>query len=209
MLAISGNPLLREHRSDEPARILRRRSVRRQTKHMLAIANAAKDIESLPGDEESILVIMRGNFHGWDLVPAILKLATPAVIEDLSVATLGFNKSNAEELLGLIDASKVRRVQFIASCYFKASCPDEFRILAEGLKSRGMPIVAARSHAKILAMRLSSGEGITVESSANLRSCRNIEQFCMTNSDRLYEFHRQWISEIVARGDQEPRKAKS
>lgn len=175
---------------------LRRVSRKRQMLHMLHVANAAKQLGALPGPEESVHCVMRGNYHGWDLVPAVIRLAAPATIAELYVATLGFNGTNAAELLELVDAGTIAAVTFLCSCYFQGSSAPEFERLSAGLARRGHRCMAARSHAKILLCRLTDGRAIVVESSANLRSCRNVEQFCMTQSVELYEFHRGWINEI-------------
>jgi hypothetical protein len=186
-LKLDANPLLSAKKNYDE-RIFRRKSSRRDTMHALHIANAAKRLEKLPEENESIHAIMRGNFHGWDLVPATMQLAGCG-IEKLYVATLGFNARNTAELLKFIDAGRIGFCRFLCSCYFKDASAAEFESLRQGLSDRGMQIVAARTHAKILAMRLMDGRSIVVESSANLRSCRNIEQFCMTNSGELFKFH--------------------
>lgn len=205
LLPLSTNPILQRaappQGPDTPplkhAHVLKRPNAKRQTLRMLNVANAARELGSLPEPNETFHVVMRGNFHGWDLVPAVLRLAAPATIKYLLVATLGFNKQNATELLELLDTGKIARVTFLCSIYFQRSCPDEFNMLDAGLRQRSHRLSATRSHAKILAMELSNGAKLVVESSANLRSCRNIEQFAMTRSDELYEFHKAWIEEVT------------
>jgi hypothetical protein len=179
------------------AHVMRRKVTKRTLKHLHEIANAAAEFDRLPERDESIHCLMRGNFHGWDIVPAVLHLAKPATITALYVATLGFNKQNATELVEMIDAGKIRRVVFVCSCYFQKANPGEFELLRNGLAQRGHTVVATRSHAKILAMQLDDGRAIVTESSANLRSCRNIEQVCMTESPELFAFHRFWIDEVA------------
>jgi hypothetical protein len=208
MLKLAQNPLLKPPTPTAGAEthlpnahVLRRASGKRQTIHALNVSNAARELDRLPAVDESIHVVMRGNFHGWDVVPAVLRLATPATIATLIVATLGFNRQNAAELLDLIDAARIGRVAFLCSVYFQRSCPAEFGILAAGLQQRGQRITAARSHAKVIGFDLSDGRKIVVESSANLRSCRNIEQFCMTQSADLYHFHARWIGEVIDAGE--------
>jgi hypothetical protein len=147
--------------------------------------------------EESLHVICRGNFPLWSIVPATLTLANPAIIDSLHIATLGFSHQNAADLLALMDAGQVREVGIVASCYFEKQNPSEFRVMAEGLHDRGQRIVALRSHAKIIAMALSDGRRFTVESSANLRSCRNIEQITFTQSPALHDFHAGWIASVI------------
>jgi len=42
-------------------------------------------------------------------------------------------------------------------------------------------------------MELTDGRCVVVESSANLRSCRNIEQFTMSHDRALLQFRRSWM----------------
>jgi hypothetical protein len=215
VLALSTNPLLKSAASNQDtpdqlkkAHTLKRKAAKRDAQHALDIANAANELGEIPGPEESLHCVMRGNFHGWDLVPAILRLADPATIDCLYVATLGFNKQNAAELLELFDRGQIAKVVFVCSVYFQQSCPGEFEMLHNGLRSRGQTIIAVRSHAKILGVALSDGRRLAVESSANLRSCRNIEQFCFTNSAAPYRFHAEWIDQITQAVGQQAEPAK-
>lgn len=177
-----------------------RRARRRQFLNMLKVANAAKHLERLPAANETFHCVMRGNYHAWDLVPAVLRLAAPATMPVLYIATLGFNRANAAELLALINAGQIGKVGFICSCYYQKHNPADFAYLADGLAEHGGQALAMRSHAKIQAMKLSDGRHITIESSANLRSCHNAEQFSMTNDRNLFEFHASWISQALKRG---------
>lgn len=186
-----------------------RQSLKREMLHLLNVANAAKYIERLPEPSETIHAIMRGNYHAWDLVPAVLKLAAPATIEYLGVATLGFNRSNAQELVELLDAGKVRRVDFICSCYFRSTSGDEFAFLHHQLAARRQRVVAIRSHAKVVLFELSDGRRLVIESSANLRSCSNLEQFALTHDAELLAFHKSWICTLIDKAnDDDARKRK-
>lgn len=174
-----------------------RRSTKRQMRHLIDVQAAANHLERLPVDGESFHCVMSGRFHGFDLVPAILRLAEPATCTRLTVCTLGFNKANASELVDLFDAGKVTAVDFIASCYFKSTSGDEFELLHRQLTARQQRCVAIRSHAKLLLFEMTDGSRYVVESSANLRSCQNVEQFCLTHDDGLLDFHRTWIDRLI------------
>lgn len=181
---------------------LTRRNEKHRLMHLLHVANAAKHLETLPGPAETFHCVMRGNYHAWDLVPATLKLASPATIVRLDVATLGFNNRNVTELAELLDAKQIGDVWFLCSCYFRDSSKAEFGYLQEHIaKERGGHVAAARSHAKLIMMELSDGRNFVVESSANLRSCHNVEQFTMCDSRELLLFHRQWIEELVTHAE--------
>ena len=95
------------------------RPERRRMLHMLAVSNAAKALEALPARGEVFHVVMAGNFNAWDVLPAVLRLASPVTIRELNVATLGFSERNASELVELLDSGQIDRCSFIASVYFK------------------------------------------------------------------------------------------
>jgi hypothetical protein len=72
--------------------------------------------------------------------------------------------------------------------------------LHQELTRRGHRCAAIRSHAKIMLFELTDGRCLTWESSANLRSCRNVEQAVFTNDKDLLRFHRNWMSEAMVDG---------
>ncbi len=53
----------------------------------------------------------------------------------------------------------------------------------------------ARNHTKLILARV-AGKSYVVESSANLRSCSNLEQFVITQSARLLKFHEGWLGKV-------------
>ncbi|HXT57667.1 MAG TPA: hypothetical protein VN699_03490 [Pirellulales bacterium] len=161
------------------------------------VANAAAHLERLPEPGESIHCVMKGNFDSWDLVPAVLRLAAPATIGYLGVATLGFNARGTAELCRLMDAGQIEQVDFIASTCFQAKGAAEWAGLHTQLTARGGRCVAVRSHAKLLLFAMSDGAAYAIESSANLRSCRMAEQFCMTHDRGLFDFHHSWITHFI------------
>lgn len=165
------------------------------------VANAARHLDRLPERDECIHIVCRGLYDLFDFTPAILDLAGAPADEAL-YATLGFNMNGAKRLFDLIDAGRIRNVWFLASVYFQGSCRTAFDYLAEGLIGRGQHVAARRNHAKIQAFKLVDGRCIVLESSGNLRSCRNTEQTTITESPDLYAFHKTWITELFAQEDQ-------
>lgn len=182
-----------------PQHRLRTKATRRTFKQLLNVSNAAHAIDRLPDPDEAVHVIMSGNFAAWDIVPAALRLAGCGIAE-LFIATLGYNCKNARELFSLLDSGEVRQVGFVCSCYFRDSNTKEFAELADGLEERGQRIAATRSHAKVIAMRFTDGRTCTTESSANLRSCRNLEQLTLHGDPAVYDFHTAWITEQLSHG---------
>jgi hypothetical protein len=176
---------------------LTRRDRKRQLLDATAAANAVKDIERLPAAGESLHFIMRGNFHFWSIVPAVLALATPATIDELHIATFGTNHGNIASLCRLIDAGRVRRVSFLASCFFRDQSSSVFGVLKDELTKRGQRCAGVRNHAKIVLFKLSDGRAYSTEGSANMTAANNLEQFALIADEKLRAFHARWIDAAI------------
>jgi hypothetical protein len=84
----------------------------------------------------------------------------------------------------------------LVSYYFKSTSRDSYDALVPELLKRGHRVLAMRTHAKICLLRMAShGTRYVIEASANLRSCKNIEQFTLTRCPRLYRFHQTWLED--------------
>jgi len=170
---------------------------RREFLNALRIANAAEHIRELPAPDITLHCVMKGNYNAWDIVPAILKLIAPACIEHLCVATLGFNASNTDQLVTLIDAGRIHSAKFLCSAYYGAHEPAVCKKLNDELRARGSVFLSTRTHAKVIAARTTCGNNYVWEGSANLRSCRNVEQFIISNSAEVFDFHSAWMCELI------------
>lgn len=182
-----------------------RRPAGRQFVDALNVANAAAHLKELPAAGVTVHYITKGNYSLFDTIPAILSLIAPAVITELYIATLGFSMKNVDALFAMLDRGDVGRARVVCSCYFRSLSAEIYNPMAIGLEKRGQKIAAMRNHAKIILMRTSRGDEITIEGSANLRSCRNVEQFCMTNDAGLLAFHARWMSQVFGEADHAPR----
>ncbi len=180
--------------ADQPR--LLRNPKRIDTKALLQRENAARLIEAIPQAGEVLHVICNGNFAAWDMIPAIRKL-TGQRITRLDVATLGFSKSNVAQMRAMLDAGQIGELWLIYSCYFRSTSKVETEFLHETLTGPKVRIASFRTHAKLLIVELSGGDCLTIETSANLRSCKNIEQYAITNDRPLMEFHRRWIEDAI------------
>lgn len=179
-------------------RCITTREAKKLTARLTRTRNAVSQIKALPKRDESLHCILNGTFALWDFVPAVLEL-TGEPIRDLIVATLGFSKNNVAALAELIDAGQVKHVSVLCSHYFSAADSDIYAQMVELCQKHGFPIAAMRSHAKLLLMAVGRRR-LVVESSANLRSCHNVEQATLFDNPKLYEFHGKWIQELLDKG---------
>ncbi len=178
-----------------------RRHVRRTDKAVMLDArrlqNAVEHIGRLPEPGEAFHLVTAKRYSLWHVVKSVLHFAAPETIAYLGIATLGFSKTNLDELLVEIDIGRIGKVDFLFSVYFKSNERESCERLAHELTTRGQRVVAMLTHAKVLLLELTDGRSYVVESSANLRSCSSIEQIVLIHDVDLLDFHRQWIDEIM------------
>lgn len=182
----------------------KRRVDKRRLLDLSRAANAIKQIGELPAAGESVHCIMGGDFHGFDLVPAIHIAGNGRQIHELYLTTLGFNQANADRLCAMMDDNHAvpDGVHIVCSDYFKGADRNVYLYTKREIEKRGGQVTSARNHTKIILAKAvpryntRQAAYYVVESSANLRSCNNIEQFCLSNDRELYEFHKKWISQL-------------
>jgi hypothetical protein len=105
-----------------------------------------------------------------------------------------------EDLITLADDGLIGSIDVLCSHYFSASDAAIYQQMVEQFRRHGFRVVAMRTHAKILLMR----QGATwyaIESSANLRSSHNVETATVINSPEVFRFHREWILDLINRGE--------
>ena len=187
-----------------------RRHVRTPTRRLFvdyrANMEAYRHIDPLPAEGESLHGVISGKYALWELVPALIEQA--GNIEDLCIATLGFSKQNGADMIGLLDGGEVGRLTLIPSHYFKSTSGDIYDAVVPPLLERGQKVFAIRNHAKLILAKMQDGSCYVVESSANMRSCVNVETFVLTRDPDLYRFHVDWIEdEVVAVMERQRRKS--
>lgn len=157
----------------------------------------ADALVSLPTPGEAIHAVIGGLHSMGHIIPAILKLAAPAIMEELTICTLTFSKANAIDLAAAMDAGLIRKLTIVASHYFAKTSTGIFDPSAAILRERGATVITPRSHAKLILCRLSDGRFISGEGSANLRSAVTIEQVTLFGDPQVYAFHAGWIRKLI------------
>ena len=162
-----------------------------------AAETAAATLAEIPRQHQALHLVINGRFALWDFVAAILKLAGDHVtIKHLHLATLGFSRKNIRELIALLDSGKVESVALLCSHYFKGTSGGIYEYAQAELSTRAQRFASVRTHAKLVLIELSDGRTVSIESSANLRSCKNIEQMTVYGSPDLYRFHVNWMETL-------------
>jgi len=161
-------------------------------------ANCAAIIGRLPKPGEVLHIVTDGSYTGADAIPAILTLADAPAAEVL-ISTLSFSRANVDLLAQMLLERQIRRLTLLANIYFRRTAGNEaiYTYAEQELDPDRAVIVSPRVHAKIILLRTTAGHHITIEGSANLRSCLSVEQLTITDDPGLYRFHRQWLRHVV------------
>lgn len=165
-------------------------------------ANVIEHLINLPAPGDSLHIIIDGRFEPCDIIPATRRLSDPATIKDLTITTLGLNEDNVSTLCNGLDAGKIGSLTLIVCQYFRGTERPLFEWMKAEIESRGGRVRGLRSHCKIMLLEMTDGNCYTVEGSANLRSCRSVEQLVMTNDRSLLDFHRNWINDFIVSSKQ-------
>lgn len=177
-------------------RLAHRRKAKHYTLNTAGIEQATRQIQTLPEPGWSVHCIMGGQYHGFDIIPTIYRLAGEP-IERLTIATLSFSKRNLANLAFMLDEKMVKAVELLTSDYFAKADPEIYTAALSELEQRGQRIGFTRNHAKVTCLDFATAGAFVIETSANLRSCVNFEQFALHNDRALMEYHRGWIIQLL------------
>jgi hypothetical protein len=182
-------------REPRAARRMVREVAQRRFVRLTHQQQAVEALRPLPGPGASVHGITMGAFPGWFLCTAAIELLAEPITE-MIVGTLGFGRQNCGDLLALIDAGTVRRATLLVSDYFRHSDRDIFADIRRELEARGQTVSIGRSHAKLILLRTTT-RSIVIETSSNLRSSMNHEQFVLSDDAALFDFHAGWIRQLI------------
>ena len=165
-------------------------------RYQRAAKTAAELLPELPLIGTAHHCLMVGSFDLCQVIAATLKLAPHC--RHLRIATLCFSKRNSAELLGFLETYPTLRLTLLVSTFFQGHNKELSERFAEELKEYPRArIVAARTHAKVVAFDLDKGDGLVFEGSANLRTNGNREQLTAIRDRALHDFHAGWIDELA------------
>lgn len=162
-------------------------------------ANAQALVDQFPKDSSDTLHgIVCGDFVMGDVIPAVSKKWGP--IEHLLISTLSLSVNNAEALAGLLRKNSSLQCKLLVSHYFKNTNGEIFTALRELLQkpfAERFQLAVHRSHAKIILLE-TADHCFSIETSANLRSSNNIEQVVVNNDRGVFDFHAEWIEQLIS-----------
>jgi hypothetical protein len=146
-------------------------------------------LDPLPAKGESVHLVLHGGVPLSAVIWTIIDQSPPA---DLVISTLGFNRDFVHQLIDRMRDGRITEATVVCSNYFSRADATEFEEARAVLTPWPCRLTDARTHGKVFVFGAFSGEG-----SANLRSCRSVENVAVTNDTTLAAFHRRWINTLT------------
>ena len=155
-----------------------------------------KDI-GIVEEGEHINAIVSGNFIAGDLIESYL-FDNNLTAQEILISTLSMSRENVDSLKIIQDFRLEGVMGLVISDFFfsherKSGIEDITRELGNGR----FALAVAGIHTKITLIKTVCGQHIIIGGSANLRSSMNIEQITIDNCKILYNFHREWMADIL------------
>lgn len=167
----------------------RHRPTRRHQEDHRARGLLAGQLDPLPAPGETAHLIIHGGVPLSAIIWHVIDQSPPA---DLAISTLGFNRDFVHQLIDRMRTGQITSANVVCSNYFSRTDAVEYEKARALLRPWPCQLTDARTHAKIAVFGHFSLEG-----SANLRSCRSIENVAVTHDENLARFHAKWISELA------------
>ena len=187
--------------------------IRKEIKKSQLKRKNATDLAVELGCEQGLraFVIVDGTFEFGDFIEEWI-IANKLFIQDLTISTLSCSQENVDSLHRLQSWKIVKNVNLMVSAYFYA---NERRNLVpyiyDHLDNDNFTFAVSSSHCKTILLKTHTGRKFVIHGSANLRSSSNLEQFCLEESEELYDFtftYQQRIMELYATIDRPVRRTK-
>src|SRR5579875_2167890 len=157
---------------DETAGLPTPARVKLLARRAAGIAEAKAVLEHLPGPGESLHAITTSRMDLTDILNALLEKLGRC--DEMVIASLGYGPRNLRMLLGWLDSGAVGEMTLLASIFFKAHNSGLWEETLSEFRKRKQCTACAPSHAKVVAMKFTCGERLTIEGSANLRASGSV-----------------------------------
>lgn len=142
--------------------------------------------------------IIDGAFIFGDFIEAFV-LENHAHCLEMIVTTLSMSQENIDSFRELLELGWVDKLDIIISDYFYSHeknglVPYMYQQL--DIENR-FQLAVAGIHTKTCQFLTEGGKKIVMHGSANLRSSGNIEQFCLEENPKLYDFYKEAFMRVI------------
>lgn len=180
----------------------RKAIVRNSETHYIKASSLRAITGGIPAEGEQWRIVTEKQFNAFALILMILETRT---IEELHVAIYRINQPTVSSIIDFAERGMIKRGSFVISNFFNQTKKPEAwaRRLREWCdESDKFEHVYVHNHAKVVALKTNRDEHLVFEGSGNMSDNARIEQFLYEHSRESFEFHRQWMADLI-REDQE------
>ena len=149
------------------------------------------EIAKLPGPNEQLRIVTQKAINSFDFILAVLANED---IEELIVAFYHIGKKVIQELHDIQATGKIKTCFFLINDAVPKLTPDAYNLI-KSLESENWNVVLENNHTKIILIKTAQNYYV-IEGSGNLSINARIEQYVFDNYQKLFEFHKKWITEI-------------
>ena len=190
----------------ETRRLISTRKLRSDLKHQTLDARKRQELAAvmpaLPAPGECYHIVSNGHFDYWTWIPVMVGYLGRA--DEYYGSTWTMNRHNVVDLLDMIERGLICQAAVVTGDYLKHREPAVYATLLRGFRRRSMRVAAAMNHTKVtLLANHERGDYLVLEGSANYTSNPRMEQNIILNDQAVYRFHRDWLEEVLAHGDEE------
>jgi len=164
-------------------------------------ARTLSDLCKKPKPNEQFRIITQKQFNAYAL---ILQILEETDIEEMYLALFRINQPTVESITDFIKAGRIKKATFVISDFFHQTKRPE--IWAKKLrdfcsKNDSTQHVYVNVHAKVCCCKTKKNDYFIFEGSGNMTINSRIEQFVYDNNKLIYDFHKDWMDDLVRRGD--------
>ena len=173
----------------------------KKRERMFTMLAATADVAAhLPGPGESLHALITGVYDLTELIDAILERTGPA--EHIRISTMSFGRDNARLMTRWLVEGLVQKLSLLGSTFFERAHKPECQLMRELLVPPHR-YGYVRNHSKVITINFppaptqdaksNAPSFLSIEGSANLRTCDHLEQIVITNDRSVYDWHANWI----------------
>ncbi len=160
--------------------------------------NVERLIESLPLADESLHIVSNGSFDYFTLIPHVIELSN-SVADDFYFSTWTMSRDNVVQIIDMFDRGLIKNINALTGEYFRSRESKVYAIFEDAVLQRSQRIFSNKNHAKVTLIHINQNYYV-IEGSANFTANPRIEQFVLTNSKELFNFHKEWMNQILTKG---------
>ncbi len=167
-------------------------------KNEIRLEHLRELLSELPKVNESFHVVSSGNFDFWMYIPYLIGMMGYA--DNLYVSTWTMSREVVNQIFEMFDTGKAKSLSVMTGLYLKRRETAVYTMLLNGIINRNQRYVAFKNHTKLLLLsNIKSNVYLVIEGSANLTANPRAEQFILTHSRELYNFHCEWMNDMFER----------